>query len=269
MAVINGVEEERLVMSAFNGLSGDIRINPPRGITQSQCRTGDEIKYQWTYLCPDDPDCFAVGYSRTSESSAKSQVIGKHLCPAPMRYSTIPTGKSMMEKLWDTADLAMRAYKSGGYYPEPDITGDRLRGYIQGVAEAIAISSVPYFRISGDVIMEINRRWMMHVGQIPWSPTPSYRFNPPINEWAGNKMLHPAESTPKPAQATRRRPVRAPQEVKQASTPAVVLSPTDEENIRKMHESGTTVEQLAALYKIGIGRVNLIVDPQEDILPLM
>jgi hypothetical protein len=166
-------------MTAFNGITGDMEVHPRRGLTESTARIGERILKQWTYLCEAD-HCFAVGYSQVSAARAEEQVLARHSCPAPMRYSMIPTGKTPIEKLWDTGDLAVRALRSGGSYPHERYTEEQTQGFVAGIAEAIAIASVGcgLWRDPMDVLRELKRRWDMHQGTIPWSPTPGYRFNP-------------------------------------------------------------------------------------------
>lgn len=281
--IVNGVDEDKLVVTAFNGITGDIRVNPPRGLTESSTRIADQRHTQWTYLCEDDPECFAVGYSKVSAAGAKGQVIGKHVCPAPMRFGLVPTGKTLLEKMWDTADLAMRALKEDRYYPDPETNGERLKGFIAGVAEAITFFASPWFRIQKDVLIEINRRYKMHTGEIPWSPTPTYRFNPPYEtltfdklvsdqEWSdGNRPLPSPANLGRVARAvgkqptTRvRKPVVQPEPV--VSVPPRIITDEDQAIMRTMHANGTSVGMLAQLFDLGEGRVAMIVGPNEDLI---
>jgi hypothetical protein len=279
--IVNGVDEDRLVVTAFNGITGDIRVNPPRGLTRTSVKIADELISQWTYLCDADDNCFAVGYSKVSEESAYRQTLG-HACPAPMRFGTIPTGKSFIEKLWDTADLAMRALKEERWYPDPETNGERLKGFIAGVAEAITFFASPYFRIQRDVLIEINRRWKMHDHQIPWSPTPSYRFNPPLSiytstdalaaaqDWAdGNRPLpspsnlgRSAKPAKQPAARGRKPAVARPEPI--VSAPARTITVEDEAEMRTMRAGGIAISLIARAFDIGEGRVAMIVNPAED-----
>lgn len=279
--IVNGVDEEKLVVTAFNGITGDVRVNPPRGLTESSTRIADQRHTQWTYLCEDDPDCFAVGYSKVSAAGAKGQVIGQHACPAPMRFGIIPTGKTLVEKMWDTADLAMRALKEDRWYPDPETNGERLKGFIAGIAEALTFFASPWFRIQKDVLVEINRRWKMHAGEIPWSPTPTYRFNPPLDQLTFSKMVDDQEwaekNRPLPSPANLGRSARQPsrQPVTRArkaavqpepvvSVPPRTITDEDQATMRTMFAGGTSIGLLAQLFDLGEGRVAMIVKPEED-----
>lgn len=279
--ILHGIDEDKLVVTAFNGLTGDIKVNPPRGLTESSTKIADTRHTQWTYLCPDNDECFAVGYSKISADGAKGQVIGKHECPAPMRFGTIPTGKSFIEKLWDTADLAMRALKEDRWYPDPETSGERLKGFIAGIAEALTFFASPWFRIQKDVLVEINRRWKMHAGEIPWSPTPTYRFNPPYEaltyerlaadqEWAEENRPLPSPSHLGRAAKNAKPLVRrsAPRAVTKTepivSAPARIITVEDEASMCALYADGTPIEMLAKLFEIGEGRVKMIVNPDED-----
>lgn len=261
-------------MTAFNGITGDLQVNPPRGINESRVLMNGETIRQYTYLCSDNDSCFAIGFSKVSGPDAALQVVGSHACPAPMRYSVIPTGKSLLEKLWDTGDLALRALKDGTGYPTlNDTEPEKLKGFISGVAEAIAITAVPYFRIQREVLIELNRRYQMHIGKLPFSPTPSYRFNPATIEYRPLQEAKDDASVRNPPTArpaAKRRPAKTvkPEEIIAPRVIAKVFTEAEEEQMRQLVADGkVTAEQLSTLYSISPARVDFILNPPSNDLP--
>jgi hypothetical protein len=241
-------------MTAFSGITQDLYAVPPRGVTVSTVRTGDEVIQQWTYLCEVD-GCFAMAYSKKSPESAKSQTTG-HACPAPLRRGVTPMGKSLLENMWDTADEAMDAYKAGTFYLEEGCAGDNLKYYIMAIAEMITLSARPYFRITEDVLRELQRRWKMRQGQLPFSPTPSYRWNPMPIEYKPLDGPGQHKSTPETTKAASRK--AAPK--KTAPAPTVRKFTTDEMSLIRdsVHKGNVPVAELAKMFNVTEERIRTI-----------
>jgi hypothetical protein len=241
-------------MTAFSGITQDLYAVPPRGVTVSTVRTGDEVIQQWTYLCEVD-GCFAMAYSKKSPESAKSQTTG-HACPAPLRRGVTPMGKSLLENMWDTADEAMDAYKAGTFYLEEGCAGDNLKYYIMAIAEMITLSARPYFRITEDVLRELQRRWKMRQGQLPFSPTPSYRWNPMPIEYKPLDGPGQHKPTPEATKAATRR--TAPK--KAASVPPTRNFTPDERCLIRdgVHKNNMPVAELAKMFDVSEERIRTI-----------
>jgi hypothetical protein len=251
-------------MTAFSGITQDLYAVPPRGVTISTVRTGDEVIQQWTYLCEVD-GCFAMAYSKKSPESAKSQTTG-HACPAPLRRGVTPMGKSLLENMWDTADEAMDAYKAGTFYLEEGCAGDNLKYYIMAIAEMITLSARPYFRITEDVLRELQRRWKMRQGQLPFSPTPSYRWNPMPIEYKSpgkspedlRKLADHQDALYAHRSTQKRLPAGHPK--KAASVPPTRNFTPDERCLIRdsVHKNNVPVAELAKMFDVSEERIRTI-----------
>src|SRR5688500_14528206 len=162
----------------FNGLYDDSWPLPPRGISigKTNHRAGTLIQY--TYLC-ENVQCLAIAYSQVSEEHARQQVAG-HECPQIHgSRGLIPTGKTLIQKMWDEGDEALLCLKADVHFK--GMTGDTLKGFIRGIAEVLTFCTVPCYKVTEDVLREFNRRWRMRIKEIPFAPTPSYSYNPHLD----------------------------------------------------------------------------------------
>lgn len=239
-------------MTAFPGLTKDLYALPPRGLSVGEVRMGDERIKQYTVLCEVD-GCFAVANSMKSEQSAWDQITG-HKCPSPLRRGVLPAGKSLLEKMWDEADDALDAFKSGVEYL--GMEGDLLKGYIQGISECISFCAVPWFRIPEDVLRQMQKRWKMRQGDIPFEPTPSYRFNPPP---PGVPVGVPVA----PAVKAAREPTKPKKTAtKQAPPPVRVFHPDEVLTIKTMlYENNVPASDLAKMYGVSAERIRVVAGP--------
>lgn len=243
-------------MTAFPGLTKDLYALPPRGLTVGEVRMGDERIKQYTVLCEVD-GCFATATSTKSEQSARDQVAG-HRCPAPLHRGVIPMGKTLLEKMWDESDDALDAYKAGEEYL--GMKGELLQGYIQGIAECLSFCAVPWFRIPEDVLRQMQRRWRMRQGDIPFEPTPSYRYNPPP---PGAPIGVPIA----PAVKARRTPTKSKKTATKQAAASVassmkVFRPDEVVIIKTMlYENNVPAADLAKMYGVTEGRIRSIAGP--------
>lgn len=249
-------------MVAWGGVIHESIVNhPPRGTTMTLVRMGDKRMRQWTYLCPVD-GCWAVAYSDISEESAKTQVAS-HACPAPLRRGMIG-GRSLLENMWDTADEAIDALHANTFYLTDDMVGEKLKGYIAGIAEMISYAAIPYFRIPEDVLREMQRRWKMRQHQIPFSPTPSYRYNPPppemYNRNEGPAARKPAETKTPAGRAPRKITVKA------AQIAAPLVTDPQRKVIKETHAAGMSIPDLAKAFGVPEFIIERIVTPQQIVI---
>lgn len=246
-------------VTTFSGLARDVWPLPPRGISiaKTNHRAGEVIQY--TYLCDRNPECKAVAYSMQSEEHARGQVSG-HICPEiDGSRGLIPTGKTLIQKMWDEGDDAMDAYRGGRTFKGMD--GDQLKGFIRGIAEVLTFCTVPCFKVTDDVLKELYRRWKMRDGQIPFAPTPSYNYHPYLDEARAKAISSEVKSTVKPTKATptKRQPARKPEAV-------VELMSAQRQMIRESYHSGNFDEHaLAQMFGISAERVLSIAGPKPTV----
>lgn len=145
---------------------------PPPGMTKTLSRMGPDVYESFTYRCEQDPECMALAYSKNPDSAKRA--IDGHICPAPPRRDMVPSGKTVIQKLWDELDEGVDEIKK---YPESsNIEG--MTGHARGIALALALLSTPWFRSTEDILRQANKRWRMRQGEIPWEQTPGYNFYP-------------------------------------------------------------------------------------------
>lgn len=255
------MEQERATSQPITQEEAALRLSkdhwalPPRGVTVSVCKKRDGDDTLYTYLCEQD-DCFAMAYSMKSEEHARGQVSG-HACPAPPRRGLVPTGKSLLESMWDELDDALEAFKawdtSKGELCFRDMNPGETKGYIKGIAEVITFSAVPYFRVAEDVLRQANKRWKMNHGLEPFSPTPSYRWNPIIDEYRNKarakERSFATPNAPAKKTAARRAPVKkAPEPVKSGPR---TFTPQEVATIKDMlHNRNIPAGDLAKMYGV-------------------
>lgn len=235
-------------MTHFNGISADIWPLPPRGISVSKTNHRAGVITQWTYLCEAD-GCFAIAYSDKSEEHARLQVIG-HTCPdISGGRGLIPTGKTLIQNMWDEADDALDHLKQG--IPYKMMHGDMLQGFIRGIAEVLTFCTVPCFKVTDDVLRELGRRYKMRQGELPFAPTPSYTYNPHLDVARAKAMTDEV----KPVKSTRA-PIK--KVTKQLDKP-VELSLEQRNAIRTAYHGGVLSPiEIAAMFKITVERVEAI-----------
>lgn len=255
-------------MVAFPGLESitqDLWALPPKGLTETSLKVGPDKRMQWTYRCPSE-NCFAMATSVISAEAA-IEFVSQHRCPAPPRRGISATGKSLIERMWDETDDALDAYKKGEEYLA--MSGDLLRGYIHGIAECITFCSTPYFKIVEDVLRQMQRRWRMRQGEIPYSPTPGYRFNPrpdstsfPVNQSIEDHHVPGAQPV---VVRTGVEPQRKTSKSSAKTAQPTGRSFTESERtyIRTLvHEEGVDPEQIAKMYNVGVDRITSIAGPK-------
>lgn len=248
-------------MTHFGGLQKDVWPLPPRGITTSRTNHRAGVLVQYTYLCETD-GCFAISFSQDSELHARQQLDG-HACPQEEgSRGLIPTGKTLVQKMWDEADDAMDAYLQIDVYgvtPEyKGMSGEKLQGYIRGIAEVLTFCTVPCFKVTKDVLRELNRRWKMRNGQIQFAPTPSYSYNPHLDV-VRSKAMADEVKTAKPAKAAR----ASISKVAKPVTEEKQLTSAERDVIRASYHQGTfTADKIAELYGITAERVVRIAGPK-------
>lgn len=242
-------------MTHFNGLQKDVWPLPPRGITISRTNHRAGVLVQYTYLCETD-GCFAISFSQDSELHARQQLDG-HACPQEEgSRGLIPTGKTLVQNMWDEADDALDALKAQLSYK--GMMDDELKGFIKGIAEILTFCTVPCYKVTEDVIRELYRRWKMRNGQIGFAPTPSYSYNPHLDVVRSKAMSEEVKTT-KPAKATRA-PVS---KVAKPATQEKQLTSAERDVIRASYHQGKfTAEKIAELYGITAERVLRIAGPK-------
>lgn len=259
-------------MVAFNGVMPDMPPGLyPRGMTYTETTVNRKTVKQWTYVCPDNEECYAFAYSDLSAGWAMKYIEG-HVCPAPHRRSAVPSGRGWTEKMWDTMDDALDAYASGE--PFLDLLHNELGGFTKGIAECLAIACIPKY-LYEEVLEEAKRRRRMRKGLIPFSPTPGYRFSPLPGatrtsqppEFAGY-YSDKQDSKPATKPVKRQAKAVAPSVALPPTPPTVILSSEQQAEIKKLVGSGSPVDLVASLFGVSENRINSIVSPPKTFLPL-
>lgn len=232
----------------FNGLAADVWPLPPRGITISRINHRAGVLIQYTYLC-EQGGCMAIAFSQDSELHARQQVDG-HECPQREgSRGLIPTGKTLVQNMWDEADDALDAYKAGNKFKDMDVSA--LPSYVRGIAEVLTFCTVPCYKVIEDVLRELNRRWKMRQGEIPFAPTPSYSYNPHLDV-ARSKAMNEEVKPAKPTKSTRI-PIS---KMAKTTESEKELSSAERDVIRESYHQGLfTAEKIAELYGITAERV--------------
>lgn len=148
---------------------------PPPGLSKTMARIGPDVYESFTYRCPADSECMALAYSKNSDAAKRA--IDGHICPAPPRRDMVPSGKTVIQKLWDELDGLIDQVKVSKSRPF-DADLDALMGASRGIALALALLSTPWFRSTEDILRQANKRWRMHQKEIPWEMTPGYNYYP-------------------------------------------------------------------------------------------
>ncbi len=241
-------------MTHFGGLAQEGWPLPPRGISIGRTNHRAGVLIQYTYLCEASNECLAVAYSQDSELHARQQVSG-HKCPqTDGSRGLIATGKTLVQKMWDEADDAMDAYHAKREFKGMS-SEHSLQGYIRGIAEVLTFCTVPCFKVTDDVLREINRRWKMRDGQIPFAPTPSYSYHPYLDDARSHSIAK--QIADKPAA----KPRASLKQVAQAAKPAdVELTAASRKTIRDTYHSGVGSKpelaiMLAGMFSISVDRV--------------
>lgn len=128
------------------------------------------------FCCP-APGCYFIGRMFWNPADLASEGEEEtHHCPTSPEESDMPTGKSIIEKLWDRLDELMDLIMS---MTDP-INKGLLQNEARGIAYAIHLMSTPYFQTIGDVSRESVKRYKMRHGLIEKEPTPGVKgYNPP------------------------------------------------------------------------------------------
>ena len=242
-------------MTHFNGLANDVWPLPPRGISVSRTNQRGGVLIQYTYLCENE-GCMAIAFSQDSELHARQQVAG-HECPQrDGSRGLIPTGKTLVQNMWDEADSALDAFKAGKKFKGIDPSA--LPSYVRGIAECLTFCTVPCYKVTDDVLRELNRRWKMRQGEIPFAPTPSYNYNPHLDAARAKSMSEETKAAKikAPAKKTVQPKATKPEPEKQ-------LSSAERDVIRaSFHQGLFTTDDIAKLYGITPERVLAIAGPK-------
>lgn len=224
---------------------------PPPGMTKTLARCGPDIFETFTYRCDQDSECFALAYSKNPDEAKRA--IDRHICPAPPRRDMVPTGKTVIQKLWDELDELTDSVNKFEDEPETRET----QGMAVGVALALALLSVPWFRSKEDILLQANKRWRMRQQEIPWEMTPGYNYYPAA-------PLAFAQS--EPASVKKRQPVsKAVKTTKAAIIPTREFSIDERTMIRGAVHGGTiSVADLAKMYDVSEERIASIAGSKPD-----
>lgn len=226
---------------------------PPPGLTKTYARIGPDVYESFTYRCGADPDCYALEYSKNADH-AKAAIDG-HICPAPPRRDKVASGKTVVQKLWDELDELIDRIKENSGWQDDD------KGKAQGIALALALLSVPWFRSTEDILRQANRRWRMRQGAIPWEQTPGYNFYPA----APLAFATPPEPTPIKKRQPTSKPVKAAKVAAPAVPPAREFTVAERTMIRDaVHGASNplTTADLAKMYGVSEGRIRTIAGPK-------
>lgn len=177
---------------------------PPVGMSVCRTRRGEVVTMQYTVRCGFD-NCWFVGHGAREEDARK--LLDEHECPTPPRRNELASGRSTLEKLWNEMDDVTAALINKTSYNNMD--GEKLRGYAQGIAFNLTMMTQPYFKTIKEVAIEARARYQMSKGEIPFRPTPSYRYNPMSSATPGVVSTKPVEAAPPKKAPVQRRSAAA------------------------------------------------------------
>lgn len=206
--------------------------------------------------------CWFVGGRFPTEAEAQRYLddhkAGKFApsCPAPPRRETLPSGHTLVERLWAELDDAVEMLLSN---PSPDPiyrefeTKEQLRAYAEGIAVALVMLDNTYFPDVPSVSKWAVRRRKMRLGEIPWEATPTtHKLDAKLWEVDGTT---PVGTIAPRSTATRRPPASIPSRVPGPKT----VSPDIVQAVRNGVASGVfTPEQLAHTFDLTIEQVTTI-----------
>lgn len=217
---------------------------PPPGMTITLARIGPDVYEMFTYRCERDDTCYALEYSRIADSARRA--IEGHICPAAPELGKVSSGGTVVQKLWDELDRLISWIKENDEEPETRT----FIGQAQGIALALALLSVPWFRSKDDILRQANKRWRMRQNEIPWEATPGYNFYPAA-------PLAYAKAPEVIAQPIKRAAAKT---VKVAKTPVVRDFTVDERTFIRdaVHNETVAVETLATMYSVSEERIRMI-----------
>lgn len=239
---------------------------PPVGMTVSRARIGEVLREGYTIRCG-HRECWFVGHS-TDEAGA-NRLLSEHTCPTPPARNELPSGYSTIEKLWDELDMATMAIMEGNAIQLGDqhVDGMQLRGYARGLAFALSMMCHPHFKTQNDIVREAAKRYKIRKGQIPYEPTPTYRFNPlpaPSSPPPGQRAAyHGATKAASPATVARTKPRGTLSKAAQAAAARVDLTNVTPELRTKIMNgtmTGFSHEDLAEMFNLTVETVRVIID---------
>lgn len=154
---------------------------------------------------------------------------------------TIPThGKSIAEKIWDMLDVSLRQL-----YAEQPNNDAWNKARCGALADVLVIFASPYYPDAASVTREAVKRNKIQKGEIPWEPTPGYRYNPPI----------PGSEPYKRAMAKQLPPRETKTSTAAKKAAAVTLSPAVVQSIQMGFTMGMSAEELSQAYSVPISVV--------------
>jgi len=225
---------------------------PPRGITKSTVRIGPDVRYHYTYFCDANTECMAVAYGSTEESACRE--LDGHICPAEVKPDMMPSGKTVLQKMWDLLDGQIDRILDLNL---PEMGQLKAKHEAFGTAMCLAFMSIPYFRSRDDILLHAHKRWQMRTGQIPWEATPGYNYYPaaPL-----------AYAKPEPEPVKTRAPLKAAK--KTVKPKADILTPVRDFTVAErtmiqdgIHKQGMRPEDLASMFGVTVNRINTIAGP--------
>lgn len=241
---------------------------PPVGITQTRVRAGHLMHTQQTVRCS-HKSCWWVGNAATTQDAQTmldDHQSSRGTCPQAPARNELPSGYSILEKLWDELDdvtwaiMNETSYNSGGV----ELHNNLLRGYARGIAFTLSMMCHPHYRTIREVVIEATKRYKIRKGLIPFEPTPGYRFNPvpPPEPPVGEKQVYhgkTVEAVSRPGRTT----AAARRQMKKdlaGTADLAKLSTVQANQIRVAYAGGMfSSEELAAMYKVHIDTINTLV----------
>lgn len=217
---------------------------PPPGLTVTLARIGPDIYEMFTYRCEQNSGCYALEYSKNADAAKRA--IEGHICPATPEVGKVPNGKTVVQKLWDELDSLISWIKENDEEPETRT----FMGQAQGIALALALLSVPWFRSKDDILRQANKRWRMQQNEIPWEATPGYNCYPAA------PLAYVQAPEPK-VQPVKR---ATPKAVKATKVPSARDFTVDERAFIRdsVHGETVAVETLALMYGVSEERIRSI-----------
>jgi len=152
-------------------------------------------------------------------------------------YTPPHHGKSLAEKMWDRLDELVDQVKGNPGNDEAE-----LKARANEMASVVLLMCLPHYKSAREVLVEAQKRWRIRQKEIPFEPTPGYKYNPP-----------PPGTPYRPAAATKK-------DVPKKEVPKFPrVDPKNVHAIKAMHSAGFSLTDLANVYGLTEAHVQHLV----------
>lgn len=163
-------------------VNGEYRL-PPVGVTVTRYQIGGVAYIKHSVRCEVE-GCWFMGGSFATQAEADKYLAdhkagGKvtvRPCPTPPRRESLPSGHTLVEKLWRELDEVADCLAVAGKYREgqvDEMEGSALKGYAKGLSFSIVALDGDYFPDLVAVSRHALERLKMRKGEMDFSSTPT------------------------------------------------------------------------------------------------